>query len=261
MLSTLPKGRGRDDGFLPRLLFSYPDRAARRYSEQGIPDDLAAAWERVVLALWSRQMRDLGEKPSLRVVKMAPEAAGAWSAWCQTHYAEQEADDFPDSLEGPWGKLDAYAARLALILHLMHLASDPMRPAPDDPPEVSKWTIEAAFRLVAYFKAHARRVYAAIGGKADDGGEDVRALIRWILRNDLAGFSGRDVGRNFDRFQDDPVALDEALGWMTDRNIVRPRVEPAATGKPGRKHSPAYEVNPALKTSPRFRRFRRNAAP
>ena len=43
------------------------------------------------------------------------------------HHAEQEADDFPDALEGPWGKLEAYAARLALILHLMDLASDPTR--------------------------------------------------------------------------------------------------------------------------------------
>ena len=45
MLSTLPEGRGRDDGFMARLLFAYPDRVARRYSEKGIPDAVAAAWK------------------------------------------------------------------------------------------------------------------------------------------------------------------------------------------------------------------------
>jgi hypothetical protein len=143
----------------------------------------------------------------------------------------------------------------------MVLASDPTRPMPDDPPELPEWTLEAALCLVSYFKTHARRVYAAIGGKADDGGEDVRALVRWILRNDLSEFSERDIGRNFDRFQDDPAALDEALEWMTGHNLVRPRAEPMATGKPGRKPSLIFDVNPTLKTSPRFRRFRRNASP
>ena len=125
---------------------------------------------------------------------MTPEARREWAAWCQAHYAEQEADDFPDSLEGPWGKLEAYAARLALILHLMNLAADPTRRT-DDPPEVPRRIIADAARLVTYFKAHALRIYAAMGGKSDDGGEDVRALRRWITRNDLAGFSERDIGQ------------------------------------------------------------------
>jgi hypothetical protein len=250
MLSTLPEGRGRDDGFIARLLFAYPDRLARRYSEPGIPDDVAGEWERVVEALWSREMRDLGGKPAPRVVTMSPEAARAWLAWCQAHYAEQEADDFPESLEGPWGKLEAYAGRLALNLHLMVLASDPTRPAPNDPPDLPKRTIEAAFQLVAYFKAHALRVYAAIGGKCDDGGDDVRTLVRWIRRNDLAEFSERDITRTIRRFRDDPAALIDALSWMTRHNVIRPREEPKAPGKPGRKHTAIYEVNPRLKRAP-----------
>jgi hypothetical protein len=250
MLSTLPEGRGRDDGFIARLLFAYPGRLARRYSEQGTPDDVAAEWERVVRALWARKMRELDGKPAPRVVKMTPEAAREWSAWCQAHYAEQEADDFPDSLEGPWGKLEAYAARLALILHLMVLASDPTRPAPDDPPALPMRTIEAAFRLVAYFKAHALRVHAAIGGKCDDGGDDVRALVRWIRRNDLAEFSERGITRNLRRFRDDPAALIDALEWMTTHNLIRPQEEPKATARPGRKHTAIYDVNPRLKRAP-----------
>ncbi len=144
MLSTLPEGQGRDDGFIARLLFAYPGRVARRYSERGIPDDVAAEWDRLASELWLRGMRELGGKLSPRVVTMTPQAFREWVGWCQTHYAEQDADDFLDSLEGPWGKLEAYTARLALIMHLMNLASDPTRPAADDPPELPKRTLEAA---------------------------------------------------------------------------------------------------------------------
>jgi hypothetical protein len=255
MLSTLPEGRGRDDGFMARLLFTFPYRPARHYSDRGIPDHVVADWEQAALELWQRTMRVVNGKPAPWVVKMTPDAARSWSAWCQAHYAEQEADDFRDSLEGPWGKLEAYAARLGLNLHLLTLASDPTRPV-DDLPDLPKRIIEAAFKLVAYFKAHALRVYASIGGKCDDGGEDARALIRWIVRNDLAAFSDRDIARNFDRFKNDPAILTDALGWLTTHNIIRPQ-DPGSTAKRGRKPSPSFDVNPTLTTSPRFRHFRR----
>src|SRR5262249_18051475 len=191
-----------------------------------------AACRRLALARRGRPRRDLDGKPAPHVVRLSPEAARAWSAWCQDHYAEQEADDFPESLEGPWGKLEAYAARLALILHLMHLAADPTRPADGALPELPPRVIADAARLVAYFKSHARRVYAALGGKARDGGEHVAALIRWILRNDLSSFSTRDIERNFDRFRDDPAALADSLDWMTRHNLIRPHAEPESPPRP-----------------------------
>jgi hypothetical protein len=250
MISALPEGHGRDDGFIPRLLFAYPDRIARGYSEQGIPDDMAAEWKRMVESLWFRPMRDLEGRPAPWVVKMTTKAAQAWSVWCQAHYAEQEADDFLDSFEGVWGKLEFYAARLALILHLMELANDPTRQAPDDPPDLKLQTLQAAFRLVAYFKSHALRVHTAIGGRCDNGGDEVQMLVRWIRRNELAEFSERDVTRNLRRFRDDPDVLAASLGWMTDHNLIRPREEPVTIHKRGRKPSSVYEVNPRLTKAP-----------
>ena len=244
MLSVLPEGRGRDDGFLARLLFAYPDRVSRSYSEEGIPDTVADSWNSLALALWRRPMRDLDGKTAPHLVMMNPEARREWAAWCRAHYAEQEADDFPDRLEGPWGKLEAYAARLALILHLMHLAADPTGPAGDVPPELPRRVIADATRLVAYFKAHARRVHAAMGGKADDGGDDVRALRRWIVRNAVESFSERDVRHHLPRFRKDEAALANALAWMTSHNMIRHA--PRARG-PTR---PRPEANTDLRCEP-----------
>jgi hypothetical protein len=246
MLSALPEGRGRDDGFLARLLFAYPDRVARSYSEEGIPDAVADAWQALTLALWRRPMRDLDGKPAPHVVTMDPEARREWVGWCRAHYAEQEADDFLDRLEGPWGKLEAYAARLALILHLMHLAADPTGLAGDVPPELPRRAITDAARLIAYFKSHARRVHAAMGGKANDGGDDVRALRRWILRNAVESFSERDVRHHLPRFRKDEAASADALAWMTGHNMIRARQGPEAPRGPGRKRTPTYDVNPRL---------------
>lgn len=262
MLSTLPERKGRDDGFLARLIFAFPDPVqGRRYSERGIPEDVASDWSNLIRSLWAREMRSVNGRDQAHVVGMSPEARKAWVALMNAHLAEHEADDFDDALEGAWGKLEAYAGRLALILHLMDLSADPTRPAPVDPPDLPEAVIDAAAALLAYFKSHARRTYSAMGGKAEQGGSDVRALLRWILRSDLARFSTRDVGRNFDRFRDDDAALADALDWLVCHNIIRAAPPEGEANRPHRKNSPAFDVNPALKTSPRFRHFRRNAAP
>jgi hypothetical protein len=247
MLTALPEGRGRDDGFIARLLFAFPDRLPRRYSEEGISDAVAANWARVVEALWSRAMRELDGRPAPRVVQMTLEARGEWAHWCRAHYAEQDADDFLESLEGPWGKLEAYLGRLALILHLMGLASDPNRRALDDPPELPARTVQDAACLVAYFKAHARRAYAAMGGTADGGGDDVRVLVRWIRRGARKEFSERDITQNLSRFRDDPEARARALQWMVAHNVIRLRSAPAAGPKGGRPRTAVYDVSPRFK--------------
>ena len=51
MLTALSEGRGRDDGFMARLLFTFPNRVAnRRYSEEGVPDSTAARLGRAAKA-------------------------------------------------------------------------------------------------------------------------------------------------------------------------------------------------------------------
>jgi hypothetical protein len=251
MLSELPEGKGRDDGFMARLLFTWPEKRWSVYSDRGVPEDAVHSWERMARSLWNRELRESDGKPIPQSFKMTSEASAAWARWCNEHRGEQQADDFPESLEGPWGKLEAYAARLALILHLIRLASDPRRDPGADPPDLPRRIVDDSGRLVAYFKSHARRVYAAIDGKLIDGGENVRVLVRWILRNNLSGFSTRDISRNIPRFRNDPEALDDALGWMESAYMVRPRERPDTTARRrgGRKRAPEYDVSPELKVA------------
>ena len=77
MLSTLREGKGREDGFVSRLLFAFPERLARTYSEEGIPPSTAAGWEALALTLWDRPMRYPDGKPVPHVVKMTSDARRA----------------------------------------------------------------------------------------------------------------------------------------------------------------------------------------
>jgi hypothetical protein len=249
MLSALSEQRGREDGFMARLLFCYPEKIRRVYSGQGLPESVTTEWDRLAENLWSRKLRELDGRPAPHVVKLSPEAESAWAVWCQAHYDEQNADDFPESMEGPWGKLEAYCPRGALILHLMHVAADPVPSKDDSWLVLPRARIEDSIRLMAYFKSHARRVYASMSGKTGAAGDDVRMLIRWILRNGRTQFSIRDIRRNLNRFKNDPGSLWDALHWMTEHNVIRPaEIDP--TPRPGRKRTSTFDVNPSLRTPP-----------
>jgi len=259
MLGSLSEKKGRDDGFMARLLFPYPDWSQGSYTERGISEGVAEAWAKVCQAIWDRQMIEKDGKLTPHVFKWGRQAAIAWVDWVNAHRDEQGEDDFIDSMKGPWGKFEAYAGRLSLNLHLMRIASDPDR-SPDDPSELPRSIIDDAAKLIVYFKSHTRRVYTVISGRVTHGGDDVKALIRWILRGELAEFSTRDIGMNFHRFRDDPAVLSDALGWMTSHNLIRPCPDPEAPNpsKPGRKRAPSFDVNPHLRTAPRFQQFQRN---
>lgn len=211
MLPSLAKGGTREDGFTARVLFAYPNRKQRVYSEEGVRDDIREDFAALLGRLHARPMRELDGKPTPQIVRIASSTRTLRRDWHNAHHEEIEASDFPIGLDGAWGKLEAYGYRLALILHLLDLASDPTTSFDGDLPELPPSTLDNAFRLVGYFKSHARRVQVAIDGKTSHGGGDVQALLGWIVRNNKQEFSRHDVGVDFDRFKHDDASLDRFL--------------------------------------------------
>jgi hypothetical protein len=76
-------------------------------------------------------------------------------------------------LIGPWSKLIAYAARLALVVHLVRRACG--EAVGDD---VDGESLRRAVRLVDYFKSHARAVYARL--RRSRTTSRVARAIAWI---------------------------------------------------------------------------------
>ncbi len=261
LIASIADPAGRDDGFPDRFLFAYPDtRPIPPWTDRGVEDATRDAWGELVARLWQRPLNVKEGHPVPHVATLAGSARDAWTEAYNRHGEEMNASGFPAKLRGPWGKLGEYAGRLVLILACLDHASDPTTD-PDAIPTITPQVVRDAWRVVAYFKAHARRVHAVLKAKSGLGSDDVQALLGWIGRNGKFVFSTRDVNRNFNRFKDDEAALSDALKWLTDRNLIRPQSQTdRPQGKTGRRNSPGYEVHPTFHSSPHFRRFRQNSA-
>ncbi len=259
MLGSMADAQGRADGFLDRFLFAYPEsRPIPGWTDRGIDDATIDEWSALVARLWERPLNVVEGRSVPHVARLEGEALSCWNHHYNLHAGEMNAPDFAPNLRGPWGKIGEYAGRFVLVLACLDHASDPTAD-PTEAPQVSPRTVIDAWALVGYFKSHLLRVHAAMGGKAANGGSDVQALLGWIIRGEKREFSIKDIGNNFDRFKDDRAALEDALKWLTDRNMVRPRPESRdGPPKPGRRPSPKYEANPLLWTALRFLHFLRN---
>jgi hypothetical protein len=251
MIGSFCDEKGRHDGFIDRILFTYPDPVPKAdWHDDGLPDVVAAGWSGVIGRLQARVMRAENLKAVPHVVQFDPDGQRAWKAMIDAHRAEQRAIDFPQSLSGLWAKLEQYAGRITLILHMLGLAADPLSDSTGIP-EVSGKTVGGAARLLAYLKGHTRRVHEAMKARArgEEGSDDVQCILKWILRHRPESFSLRDLNRDLARtFGKRAKALHEALGWLVKQCCIRPQEAPTAAEKkrPGRSKSPVYVVNPHL---------------
>jgi hypothetical protein len=251
MIGSLCDEKGRRDGFVDRFLFAYLDPVPKTcWREDGISDVVAKDWSEIVKRLLARQPRVENGKTIPYVVQFTPEGKRAWVELIDAHYAEQRSADFAQSLVGPWAKLEQYAGRLALILHMVRFAADPH---PDQPeiPEITAETVEDAARLLSYVKTQTRRVHEVMKARhrGDEGSDDVQCIFKWLFRRKPESFSVRDLTRDLTRtFNNRTRALEGALKWLVDRNCIRlqpPPVKSANNGR-GRSKSKVYLVNPNL---------------
>jgi hypothetical protein len=77
-----------------------------------------------------------------------------------------------------WSKLEEYAARLALVVHLIRWAArDPTLTKPD---VLDAASMNAGITLARWFKHEARRVYAMLD--ESDAERDQHRVVDWIVR-------------------------------------------------------------------------------
>jgi hypothetical protein len=164
-----------EDGFVHRILFSYPKtRQHRRWTNSGLTPQARQLWTTAVEKLYALRMGiDENETPLPVAVRFTPEAGDRWAAWYDAHFAETESRDFPDMLVGPWSKMVGYTARLALIVHLLREVCGEV--ATDD---VDDESLVRAIKLIKYFQSHARVVYARL--HAPQQHDRLRKVLDWV---------------------------------------------------------------------------------
>jgi putative DNA primase/helicase len=191
--SILPElADGREDGFLERFLLSYPEPHRSRLTDDETSAEAFAEYMNLYDKLAGLEMPegDNGE-PVPKVIKLSPEAWEVFKELSGGLQDEMHAPGFPTRLEGVWSKMEAYLARLSLILAVCRVVEQ------GGEERVEARDVLMASGLVDYFKAHARRVHVGLDGQNPTD----------LLAKDLAEFLEEHNGE----WKDEPNVLHEEL--------------------------------------------------
>ncbi len=160
----------RESGLAARMLLTYPPRRAKQWIEEEIGEVVQRSYEQKIEELYTLEAGvDAEGRVEPTAVRLSDNAKELFKQFCNVHGIEGV--EYGGDLAAAWSKLEAYAARLALVLHCV---------ADGEALEVRAETMGAALRLVDWFKNETRRIYAILG--ENDGERTLRQLAEWIDR-------------------------------------------------------------------------------
>jgi hypothetical protein len=172
-----------------------------RWRDEEIGEVAIADYKKIYDGLFALEM-DLDENgnPEPRRVTFTPSAKQTFIAAVNALAEEREQPEFPDYLKGPWSKMEAYLARLSLVLAMVHAkqagslsTGDSGEVMNSDPIFVGQRATEASVALIEYFKAHARRVYAKLGDSRTQDfktGKNLLPTVIWFLKAEGGHWEG-----------------------------------------------------------------------
>lgn len=221
-----------ESGLLARLLFAMPPRKPKRWTEADVSPETEASLSAVFDRLFSLTMEPDPESPPLangygpdmrpRLLRLSDGGKLEWVRLYNEHAAEQA--ELSGDLAAAWSKLEGYAARLALVLHLAEWAAgDDASPGP-----VDELSIARGVELSRWFGHEARRVYAILSESDDD--RETRRLVEWIERKG-GTVTVRDVTRGPREYRGDPERAAKALGELVAAGVGRWEVDDHAGGR------------------------------
>jgi hypothetical protein len=249
MLGLLNDEKGREDGFIHRILPAFPATdGSCELTDDFVSDEAKAAWSAVVFRLLSLESRRSGDRLSPQVCDLTPGAKHLFTLWCKSHSDDKNSPGMPRVLQSWWSKLKGYCARLALVIHLARWAS-----GEEVGQEVDEKSVLRAAKLVSYFKSHAEKVHRHVAGFLGGMSDDAQAVVKWaqnrwekgILEN--ATFKTSSLKSDMrNRFKDNSH-MARVLDELCARKLIRP-ASPADNGKAktGRTPSPSFKVHTGL---------------
>jgi len=175
--TTLGKALGteyRENGLAARLLLACPPPQAKRWTETDISPEMEESIERVFEKLYSLQLVTQGDEDTPLDLPLTSEGKAAWIAFYNAHAREQA--ELAGDLAAAWSKLEGYAARFALVVHLVRWAAGDK--TLDNPNIIDERSIQAGVTLSQWFGYEARRVYQILG--ETDEQRDQRRLVERI---------------------------------------------------------------------------------
>ncbi len=165
------------DGLAARFLLASPRARRKRWTDA----ELSEATERMIAELQCRLLAidcDQDEHGDLapRVVRLTPSGRAAFVSFFNKHAVQQA--DLQGDLAAAWSKLEGYAARLALVVHLVRRAW--FDTSLEDQNAIDAASVEAGVILSRWFAGEAQRVYGLFAETDDE--RDQRELAEYIAQ-------------------------------------------------------------------------------
>lgn len=231
MLSDLTPVAGRRDGFLERILLSYPDTPPSGWTESIVPQETKDD----VVDVFRQLRKPAGDEP----VRLSAQAKTQWVEW----YDDNAVRIYQQGgyLAGVYAKLHNHAARFALILHCLK------NPGLDGPQLVDSETMEGALRLAEYFRSHAHRADVHFVSEADTHTTTLTKRILRVLRAAQGGWVDRTALHKLLGGHEDADALTYALSVLEAEGLAEQRV--VSNPKGGRPKEEWRAITPSEETN------------
>jgi hypothetical protein len=216
---VMRRGYGKEsfeNGMVARTLFAMPPARQRTWSDGNVNPHTTNRIREIYAALAALEFDAQGEPVDLPLTN---EAQAIFNEFVNELGAEQFT--LGDSrLEAAWSKLEGYAPRLALIIHLVRAAIND--PDLTDLDRIDEQTITAGITLVRWFGHEARRVYADMGISDEDRN---RVRLIEIINRHGGSITTRELARNCRPYAASgaaEAALEELVAlklgaWQSDR--------------------------------------------
>ena len=207
--AMLPElGGSMEDGLLDRFLFCYPKHSHTDLSDAEIGVDTEAQYASLYDKLSSlRMVEDEIGQEAPNVVSMSREARRLFKEIHDEMGTETLEPGFPLRLQGVWAKMRGYLARISLILAICRSVEH------DQPEQVEEDDVKNATRMVAYFKAHARRVFGKL--RATTSEDLLAGEIRVFVQDHGGEWSGSATALYEELEEREAQGLPENADWLS----------------------------------------------
>src|SRR5262249_29981711 len=213
-----------DSGLAARLLMAMPPKQRKRWTEAEVSAEVERDYFDLVDSLLSLALDTSGEETGPYVLTLSPDARAAWITFYDGWAAEQEAAD--GELAAAFSKLEAYAARFALLHHVVkHVGM-----GDDDLAPVERESVEAGAALCRWFAHETRRIYALLSESEEQC--EARRLFDFIQARG-GTIPVRNLMRSNCRRYPDAEAAEAALTALVVAGLAR-WVEPETTMQGGK---------------------------
>jgi len=199
------------DGLCARLLLAMPPAAPIRWTDAIVDQETEMAMQGIFDRLLSLEHAlDEHDKEKPFPIDLTPEAKLLWIDYYNRHRAEGV--ELDDDLAAAWSKLEAYAARFALIFQLCDWAAGT---ASEDC--VDEKSVAAGIELSDWFGNQAKRVYVLFVESPED--VEHRKLVEWIQRKG-GRVTARQLQQGFRKYKKSTEA-EAALACLVDADLGR----------------------------------------